>query len=97
MKQNAVWLPEAIAELNAAWNRYRDIRPELAERFADAVDKTMTAICAAPLRFATVHKDKRRAGVKKFPHGIFFFVKDDKIVIVACFHGKRNPTLWQKR
>jgi len=59
--------------------------------------KSVEAIAAAPLRFAVVDKGRRRAGVRRFPYGISFVVEDTRIVVIACFHGKRNPKHWQLR
>ena len=92
-----VWLPEADAELKEAQARYESVRPELGWRFAEAVIDTVEAIAAVPLQFAVVEKGRRRAGVRRFPYGIFFLVEETKIVVISCFHGKRHPKHWQLR
>jgi plasmid stabilization system protein ParE len=92
-----VWLPEADAELKEAQARYESVRPELAQRFAEAVADTVEAIAAAPLQFAVIEKERRRAGVRRFPYGIFFLVEETRIVVISCFHGKRHPKHWQLR
>ena len=97
MKLPVVWIPEAEADLNEAVAWYDGIRPELGNRFALAVMDTIEAIAENPLRFPVVHQERRRAGVRRFPYGIFFDVEDQRIVVVACFHGKRNPTRWKIR
>jgi plasmid stabilization system protein ParE len=93
----AVWLPEAERELREAISWYSDIRPELGARFASAVDETMEAIVNNPLRFAAIHKNYRRAGIRRFPYGLFFIEEPGRIVVIACFHGKRNPRRWMTR
>jgi plasmid stabilization system protein ParE len=35
--------------------------------------------------------------VRRFPYGIFFLLKETRIVVIACFHGRRNPRHWQLR
>jgi plasmid stabilization system protein ParE len=92
-----VWLPEADAELKEALARYESVRLELAQRFAEAVADTIEKIAAAPLHYAVVEKERRRAGVRRFPYGIFFLLKETRIVVIACFHGRRNPRHWQLR
>jgi hypothetical protein len=52
-----VWLPEADAELRQALARYAGIRPELGQRFAEAIVDTMEKIAESPLLFAVVEKD----------------------------------------
>lgn len=92
-----VWLPEADAELKETLARYASIRPELGQRFAEVVVDTVERIAQAPLNYAVVEKGRRRAGVHRFPYGLFFIVEDSRIVVIACFHGRRNPKHWQLR
>lgn len=49
-------MPEADAELREARAWYDEIRPELGERFALAVDATVEAIRQNPLQFAVVYR-----------------------------------------
>jgi len=84
-------------ELKETLARYASIRPQLGQRFAEAVADTVGAIGAAPLRFAVVEKGRRRAGVRRFPYGIFFLLEETRVVVIACFHGRRNPSHWQLR
>ena len=97
MKLPVVWIPEAAAELQQARAWYDKVRPALGERFAVAVDATVEAIAERPLQFPAVHRGRRRAGVRRFPYGIFFEVQAERIVVIACFHAKRNPKRWQSR
>ncbi|NDJ15102.1 MAG: type II toxin-antitoxin system RelE/ParE family toxin [Acidobacteriia bacterium] len=97
MKLPVVWLPEADVELKEAWTRYDGIRPELGQRFAGAVADTVDRIAAAPLSYAVVEKGRRRAGVHRFPYGLIFLVEESRIVVIACFHGRRDPGQWQGR
>jgi toxin ParE1/3/4 len=92
-----VWLPEAEADLQDARAWYDVIRPELGERFARAVEKTIQSIAHRPDQFPVIHRERRRAGVRRFPYGIFFEVQEKQILIVACFHAKRDPERWQAR
>jgi hypothetical protein len=48
-----------------AW--YANIRPELGERFALAVEATVEALTKHPLQFPLVYRSSRRAGVRRFP------------------------------
>lgn len=92
-----VWLPEADSELKEAPAWYDEMRPELGERFARAVEAAVEAVAQHPLQFPVVHRGRRRAGVWRFPYGILFEIQDQRIVVIACFHAKRNPKRWQSR
>lgn len=91
------WIPEADEDLMEARAWYTNIRPELGERFALTVAATVEAIAEHPLQFPVVHRSIRRAGVRRFPYGLFFEVQKHRIVVMACFHGRRNPMRWQVR
>jgi hypothetical protein len=53
------------------------------------VVETAEAIAVMPLRFAVVDKGRWRAGVRWFPYGLFFLVEETRVVVIACFHGRR--------
>ena len=91
------WIPAAAADLREARAWYEDQRPGLGEQFALAVVATVEAITENPLRFPVVHRERRRAGVRRFPYGVIFEVEERRIVVIACFHGRRNPRRWQAR
>ena len=95
MKLPVVWMSDAAAELRQARAWYDDIRPDLGERFAVAVEAAVEAIAQRPLQFPVVHRGRRRAGVRRFPYGIFFEVRENGIVVIACFHAKRDPRRWR--
>jgi hypothetical protein len=35
--------------------------------------------------------------VPRFPYGIFFQLEAEHVVVIACFHGHRDPRRWQMR
>jgi plasmid stabilization system protein ParE len=92
-----VWIPEANEDLLDARAWYDNIRLQLGDRFALAVEATITATAEHPLQFPVVYRGRRRAGVRRFPYGIFFEVQEHRIVVIACFHGKRDPRRWELR
>ncbi len=92
-----VWIPEADADLKDAVAWYESIHPDLGVRFALAVDAAVEVIARSPLVFQMVHAEIRRAGVKRFPYGLFFKAESHGIVVIACMHGGRNPRRWQLR
>jgi plasmid stabilization system protein ParE len=92
-----VWLPDANGDAKEAWAWYDGVRPALGEQFALAVDAAIEAIAENPLRFPVIYRNRRRAGVRRFPYGIIFELQEHRIVVIACFHGRRNPKRWQSR
>jgi len=51
-----VWIPEANEDLLEARAWYDNIRPQLGERFALAVEATVEAIAEYPLQFSVVYR-----------------------------------------
>jgi plasmid stabilization system protein ParE len=92
-----VWLPEAEADLRAAKSWYDDLRLALGDRFISAAGATVESISKSPRRYPTIYRDRRRARVRRFPYGIIFEVQEQRIVVIACFHYKRNPKRWRVR
>jgi plasmid stabilization system protein ParE len=92
-----VWTPEANEDLLDARAWYDNIGPDLGERFALAVETTVEAIAEHPLQFPVVYRNRRRAGVRRFPYSVFFELQENRIVVIACLHGRRNPRRWQSR
>jgi plasmid stabilization system protein ParE len=90
-----VWIPEADADLKEAFAWYESIHPDLGTRFAVAVQDAVEVIAHNPLSFQIVHSEIRRVGVRRFPYGLFFKVETNRIVVIACMHGKRNPKRWK--
>ena len=73
MRIPVVWTPEANEDLLDARAWYDNIRSQLGERFAQAVEATVETIAEHPLQFAVVYRRRRRAGVHRFPYGLLRF------------------------
>ena len=97
MNLPVIWSDEARTEFYDAALWYAQIGEPLSERFIDAVGKTAQLIGEYPLRFPEIYRNRRRAAVQRFPYGLFYQIETNRILLIACFHGKRNPHLWQQR
>ncbi len=97
MSPPVVFRPAAAADAEEAFRWYEERRPGLGEEFLSEVSRTIRAIIESPERYPVMHRRTRRALVSRFPYGIFYQVLRDQIVIIACFHAKRNPTVWRSR
>jgi len=88
---------QARAEIQEAFEWYEDQRPGLGREFLAAVRARLADIEEAPARYSKVRGEVRRALVDRFPYSIFYFAEPDETVVLACFHGKRDPRHWHKR
>ncbi len=78
-----------------AW--YARQRPGLDLEFRDELDATLARIRAFPESYAGVYKDVRRAGLRRFPYGVFYRRREGGIFILAVIHHARHPRHWKSR
>ena len=89
--------PAAATEIETAYRWYEKEREGLGTEFLDAVEKIVQTIAESPERFPAIRKDIRRAVLRRFPYSIFYRIVSGHVVVIACFHGKRNPKAWRSR
>jgi plasmid stabilization system protein ParE len=89
--------PEAEAEIAEAGDWYDQRSPGLGAGFVRAVDATLEAIQQNPFQYQTIWGQFRRAGLRRFPYSLIYMASDRQITVVSCFHGRRNPKVWQER
>ena len=88
---------EAELDLEDAYNWYESQNTGLGSEFIRAIDASLSIIQRNPFAYACIYRQARRKLIRKFPYGLFYVIKDEMIVVVACFHVKRDPKQWKKR
>ncbi len=79
----------------ALW--YEQRSSGLGTEFLRAVDVTLAEIARMPERFPLVHREARRALLRRFPYAVCFVAAPDLISVVACMHARRDPRRWEER
>jgi plasmid stabilization system protein ParE len=97
MRPPLIFLPEAEQEFKEAVTWYARQKKGLGKKFAQAVKRSLKGVQATPKMHACVVDDVRKATMKVFPYVILYRVTTDNIIIVAVFHAKRDPRVWQER
>jgi toxin ParE1/3/4 len=87
----------AWADIIHAYDWYENILPDLGTRFNEEVAAAILRIRAKPLLTAPMFKNVRRLLLRRFPYALFFHVEPEVIHVIACFHGSRDPKIWQSR
>ena len=87
----------ASAEFIEASAWYESKRVGLALEFMAEIDRCLSRASEHPLQFPIVRGDVRRVVAKHFPFSVHFRAEDHRIVVLAVFHGSRNPAIWQAR
>ncbi|WP_026730904.1 type II toxin-antitoxin system RelE/ParE family toxin [Fischerella sp. PCC 9605] len=89
--------PEAELDIEEAFEWYEESNPGLGYEFVRVVDSCLAGIGRNLLAYPLVHQEIRRALIRRFPYGIFYLFEEDTIIVIACFHVKRDPQQWQCR
>ena len=87
----------AEVDVDGVLSWYRERGHDLADEFLLALEQCLYSIQENPLAFAVVHRDIRRALLRRFPYCVFYIKSDNEVVVLACLHGHRDPQVWQER
>jgi plasmid stabilization system protein ParE len=79
----------------SAW--YESKRLGLALEFMAEIDRCVSQASEHPLQFAVVHEDIRHVVANRFPYSVYFRAEQHRIVVLAVFHGSREPAIWLAR
>ena len=88
---------EAERDIALAASRCEKQREGLGQEFLDELLSTLGTIAEHPRAYPILHRDVRRALMRRFPFGVFFQTTASDIVVVAVFHGSRHPRGWRRR
>jgi len=89
--------PKVAGEVADAARWYRQIDPELAERFLDEVYDGIRKAREMPLLFRIIESPYRRVLCDSFPYRIVFEIGEMQAVhIVAVIHQMRHPESWKQ-
>jgi len=87
----------ASAEFIEASTWYESKRLGLALEFMTEIDRCVSLASEHPLQFAVVREDIRRIVTNRFPYSVYFRAEQQRIVVLAVFHGSRDPAIWLAR
>jgi hypothetical protein len=91
------FLEPAQIELEEEVRYFNEQRMGLGYEFAREVADTITRILRYPEAWAKLSKRTRRCRTKRFPYGVIYQIRDNKILIVAIAHLRRKPFYWRDR
>lgn len=87
----------AEREFLDAVDGYNAERPGLGYEFAQEVQSAFKRIGLFPDAWPLFSGRTRRCIVSRFPYGILYQVRTDRILVVAIMHLKRDPNVWRQR
>ena len=89
--------PAAAADIEDAHHWYRGHDEGLGDEFLAAVRLAIQRLQEQPTAYPVLHRDTRRIRLRRFPYGLFYRIYPDRILVVACMHGRRDPRVWKAR
>jgi plasmid stabilization system protein ParE len=96
-RRKVTYQRRASADVKAAYSWYEDQRTGLGEEFLEGLSQAEALAAALPLACPRVHRNTRRALLKRFPYGLYFRLENDELIVVACYHASRDPKGWRRR
>lgn len=84
-------------ELVDAIRYYEDQSPGLGAAFLSEVRGAVSRIRALPFGWRSISPNSRRCLLHRFPYGIIYQVREDRIRIIAVAHLHRKPGYWSGR
>jgi toxin ParE1/3/4 len=88
------WTEEDIID---AANWYSLEQPDLGLKFSKAVYEKLLIVKSNPFLFQLRGKNIRAAFLKQFPYGIYYTIENERVIVHAVLHAKRNPRISQER
>ncbi len=88
---------EAEAEIQEAYQWYEMQRRGLGDEFLVAVRQALASVERSPRLYPVIRGKVRRALLSRFPYSILYLAEPESTVVIACFHGKRDPRHWHSR
>jgi len=89
--------PEAKSDMLDIFRWYQEQREGLGYDFKLCVDEVLSKVQRHPLNRKKIYRDIRRVVTKRFPFGIFYVVENNKIIVLAVLHARRDPSKWKRR
>jgi toxin ParE1/3/4 len=97
MSYEIIVRPEAAREVQEAFDWYEEKSEGLGLEFLRAADACMAGIQRSPQASPMMYQEVRRSLLRKFPYALFYIVREERVIVLACFHAKRDPLDWMRR
>ena len=91
------FLEPAQIELEEEVKYYNDQRAGLGYEFAREVANTISRMLRYPEAWTKLSQRTRRCRTKRFPYGVIYQIRGDRLLIVGVGHLRRKPFYWRNR
>ena len=87
----------ARIEYDEAASWYERQRQGLGNDFVSEIERALRQACELPQRFPKMLGDVQCVRVRRFPYSIFFRIRSERLIVLAVFHARRDPSVWRER
>lgn len=97
MTLRVVFRRAARVEFDAAALWYEERQIGLGATFTSEIKRAVELASNHPERFPVKHGAIRCVQARRFPYSVHFLSEAHRIVVLAVFHARRDPLVWQTR
>ena len=90
-------LPDAEAEIEAAFRWYRERNPEAASAFREETLVCIDGLVEDPARWPRDEHGVQRCLLRHFPYTVFYEIDGKDVFVLAVAHRRREPGYWRQR
>lgn len=87
----ALFRPEARDDVVQARDWYEKQSAGLGGEFVRALEAAVAVASRSPDAFPAVSGEFRRVLLRRFPYSLVYEFQGDTLVVLACFHHRRDP------
>lgn len=84
-------------DVRSARRWYEERHPGLGAAFLRSIEACIALIERTPELWPRVDGDTRRARLRRFPYVVYYELVGDDILVLAVWHGRRDPHGWRER
>jgi toxin ParE1/3/4 len=85
------FLPEVEEDVVAGYNWYERKTRGLGDEFLSVFYAAAERILSNPLLYPVAYDPYRRRLLRRFPYALYYFIKDNQVIIAGLFHCARDP------
>ena len=89
--------PQARRDIAQAAQYYEREREGIGDKFVSRVGEAIERVEANPQGYALTYRQLRKCDLRKFPYSLWFEIRPDNSLVVACLHNKRDRILVKER
>ena len=97
MTHPVAYRPEAVEDIEAAYDWYEAERAGLGLEFRAALTDAERFLAETPTAFPVVYRTLRRILLHRFPYSVYFTLTPEGVQVWGCIHQARHPRTWRSR